>query len=62
MCSVHVQLLGEIMTPPARVAAGAHSEALEFEAPCLIDKLVKDQVVESADEGRALFREVKRSW
>jgi hypothetical protein len=59
MCSVHVQLLGTMMTPP-RVSAEAHAEALEFEAPFLIEKLVKDQVVESPDEARALFREVKR--
>lgn len=38
----------------------ALAEALEYEAPFLIEKLVKDGVVESADDGRALFREVKR--
>ena len=43
-----------------RVGAKAWSEALAFEAPFLIEKLVKDHVVESADEARALFREVKR--
>jgi hypothetical protein len=42
------------------IAVDARSEALEFEAPFLIEKLVKDHVVESADEGQALFREVKR--
>lgn len=34
--------------------------ALEFEAPYLIEKLLKDHVVESAEEGSALFTEVKR--
>jgi hypothetical protein len=48
------------MTTTAPVAAEVYSEALAFEAPFLIEKLVKDQVVESADEARALFREVKR--
>jgi hypothetical protein len=48
------------MTATAPVAAEVRTDALEFEAPFLIEKLVKDHVVESADEGRALFREVKR--
>jgi hypothetical protein len=47
-------------TTPATVAAESYSEALAFEAPFLIEKLVKDHVVESADEARTLFREVKR--
>jgi hypothetical protein len=49
-----------VMMTAAPVAAETWSEALEFEAPYLIEKLVKDHVVETADEGRALFREVKR--
>ena len=35
-------------------------DALHFDAPYLIEKLVKDHVVDSADQGRALFTEVKR--
>ncbi|MCX4821174.1 hypothetical protein OG883_14890 [Streptomyces sp. NBC_01142] len=42
------------------VAAELPSEALEFDAPFLIEKLLKDHVVESAAEAQALFREVKR--
>jgi hypothetical protein len=55
---MHQQLLAS-MTTTARVEE-VYSEALAFEAPFLIEKLVKDQVVESEDEARALFREVKR--
>ena len=35
-------------------------DALAHEAPYLIEKLVKDRVVDSAEEGHALFLEVKR--
>jgi len=35
-------------------------DALEHEAPYLIEKLIKDRVVDSADEGNALYLEVKR--
>jgi hypothetical protein len=35
-------------------------EALDFEAPYLIEKLLKDHVVDSAEQGGALFTEVKR--
>jgi hypothetical protein len=34
--------------------------ALDFEAPYLIEKLLKDHVVDSAEEANALFTEVKR--
>jgi hypothetical protein len=34
--------------------------ALDYEAPFLIEKLVKDHVVDSAEEAHALFTEVKR--
>ena len=34
--------------------------ALAFDAPFLIEKLLKDHVITSADEGQALFLEVKR--
>lgn len=42
------------------VAAEVYSDALAFEAPFLIQKLVKDHVVDSPEEAQALFREVKR--
>ncbi len=35
-------------------------EALDHDAPFLIEKLVRDRVVDTADEGEALFTEVKR--
>lgn len=35
-------------------------DALDFEAPYLIEKLLKEHVVDSAEQGRALFTEVKR--
>jgi hypothetical protein len=34
--------------------------ALSYEAPFLIEKLLKDHIVETAEEAEALFREVKR--
>lgn len=49
-----------VLPTAAPVAAKAWSEALAFEAPYLIEKLVKDHIVGTADEGQALFREVKR--
>lgn len=48
------------MKTAAPAAAEVYVEALTFEAPFLIEKLVKDHAVESPDEARALFREVKR--
>jgi hypothetical protein len=48
------------VAPTARVAANVHSEALAFEAPYLVEKLLKDHVVKSSGEAEALFREVKR--
>jgi len=35
-------------------------DALQYEAPFVIEKLVKARIVETADEGEALFTEVKR--
>ena len=46
--------------PQIRAAATVHTEALAFEAPYLVEKLLKDHVVTSADEAEQLFREVKR--
>ena len=44
-----------MMALPARM-----SDALAYEAPYLIEKLLKDHIVDTPEEGRALFREVKR--
>ena len=35
-------------------------EALEYEAPFLIEKLLKERIVDTEEEGQALFMEVKR--
>ncbi len=35
-------------------------DALEYEAPFVIEKLVKTRIVETADEGEALFAEAKK--
>jgi hypothetical protein len=49
---------------PALQTEPAHEskafEVLAYEAPFVIEKLVKDRVVDSAEEGRLLFGEVKR--
>ncbi len=45
---------------PAPADASDFRSALEFEAPYLIEKLVKDHIVGSATEAEALFDEVKR--
>src|SRR5262245_40923299 len=39
---------------------GEFRAALDYEAPFLIEKLIKDQIVDSAVEGAALFTEVKK--
>ncbi|MFF0156066.1 glycine-rich domain-containing protein [Streptomyces sp. NPDC005263] len=49
-----------IATTTGSAAEQAWSPALTYEAPFLIEKLMKDRVVESVDEAEALFREVKR--
>ena len=54
------------MTSMAGVDAAGHNaarrllDALTYEAPFLIEKLVKDCVVETPEEGEELFTEVKR--
>jgi len=40
--------------------AQCFAEAMAYEAPFLIEKLQKDHIVESVEEGEALFAEVKR--
>lgn len=42
------------------VEMGNYEPVLRFNAPYLIEKLVKDRIVESADEGEALFAETKK--
>ncbi len=46
--------------PTAVPPAPPVMDALEYEAPYVIEKLVKTRIVETADEGEALFKEVKR--
>jgi hypothetical protein len=41
-------------------SSAAVFEALDFDAPYLLEKLLKDRVIESAEQGTALFTEVKR--
>jgi hypothetical protein len=43
-----------------RATANCVSDALTYEAPFLIEKLLKDHIVQSPEEGEALFTEVKR--
>jgi hypothetical protein len=45
---------------PADSEAETCAASLDFDAPYLIEKLVKDHVCASEDEAHALFREVKR--
>ena len=40
--------------------ARTYEPVLRFEAPYLIEKLVKDRIVDTADEGEALFAEAKK--
>jgi hypothetical protein len=51
-----------IMAAPQEIVddSTAVFDALDFEAPYLIEKLLKDHIVDSAEEGGALFTEVKR--
>ena len=48
------------MPQEAVAARPAVFDALDFEAPYLIEKLLKDHLVDSAEQGGALFTEVKR--
>lgn len=45
-------------TEDIRREPGQYMEALGYEAPFLIDKLLKEQIVETAQEAEALFAEV----
>jgi hypothetical protein len=46
--------------PTNRKSLAAYEPVLRFEAPYLIEKLIKERVVDSVDEGEALFAEVKK--
>jgi hypothetical protein len=45
---------------PADRESATYETVLRFEAPYLIEKLVKDRIVDTADEGEALFAEAKK--
>jgi hypothetical protein len=49
-----------LVAPPDRVSPANYEPVLRFEAPYLIEKLVKDRIVDTADEGEALFAEAKK--
>lgn len=48
----------------AKMSSQAQAEqffpALDYDAPFLIEKLLKDRIVESTEEGKAIFEEVKK--
>jgi hypothetical protein len=50
----------EPATLPAPPFTPDYDGALAYEAPYLVEKLLKDSIVDSEEEARALFREVKR--
>jgi hypothetical protein len=49
-----------LIVPAERESAATYEPVLRFEAPYLIEKLVKDRIVDTADEGEALFAEAKK--
>jgi len=46
------------ITEPPRREPGQYLEALDYKAPFLIDKLLKEQITETAEQAEALFAEV----
>jgi hypothetical protein len=60
----HPQGIGDELTimaaPQEIVDESAVFDALDFEAPYLLEKLLKDYIVDSTEQGDALFTEVKR--
>jgi hypothetical protein len=48
-----------VVEPPVD-ELGNYRAALEYDAPFLIDKLIKDRIVHDPTEGNVLFIEVKR--
>jgi hypothetical protein len=56
-------VIGELTMPPLQELVDTHPavfDALDFEAPYLVEKLSKDRIVDSAEQASALFTEVKR--
>jgi hypothetical protein len=49
-----------LVTSADRESPATYEPVLRFEAPYLIEKLVKDRIVDTADEGEALFAEAKK--
>jgi hypothetical protein len=49
-----------LVAPADRESPATYEPILRFEAPYLIEKLVKDRIVDTADEGEALFAEAKK--
>ena len=48
------------LAAPAAAPTDTYAQALSFQAPYLIEKLVKDHVAQTAERAELLFREVKR--
>jgi hypothetical protein len=57
---VTVIIQTDLVARPPADELGDFRAALEYDAPYLIEKLLKDQIVDSATEGDMLFTEVKR--
>jgi hypothetical protein len=49
-----------LVLPADRESLATYEPVLHFEAPYLIEKLVKDRIVDTTDEGEALFAEMKK--
>jgi hypothetical protein len=49
-----------LVAPADRESPASYEPVLRFEAPYLIEKLVKDLIVDTVDEGEALFAEAKK--
>lgn len=49
-----------LFVAPAHRESAAYEAVLSFEAPYLIEKLIKERIVDTADEGEALFAEAKK--
>ena len=50
----------KLVAPADRKSLNTYEAVLRFKAPYLIEKLVKDRIVDTADEGEALFTEAKK--
>ena len=54
------QLGDALIEPRAGAPSPSYQDALRFEAPYLVEKLVKDRIVDTAEEAEALFAETKK--